>query len=748
MRNQDVMESAVGGAVFSAIMNKSRTGRYYIMERINDEQSQGMRFTDASDRSYIDGLVSALTDKTLPRDIRKLQSKRQYLMFEKLLDALRITDSRRDRLTLAAITRLLAANPEELRHVVSSQGFQKILELLDIRLSDEMRSQATITTASFMEAEQQRAEVILNEFVRTQVSRGGDSSLIVAFSAASAIFPITPSVASALFLSKKFPELLVPLVKKKGEIVKRAALEMLSSACLDKSCRETIVKNCSEWLRDVIGNDSERNQGLAAVILAKLQNVGDASKAAKTPAMQEEELVNMFKKLMTKDDKDLRKGSIEGLAYSSLQPKVKEELAGDPEFLRSLISLLHTSPPKSNLAFGGYTILANLTVYAPKFTEEQKTLSQLKTYADASKPTAPSPLEDDKLVAKRCAAVLAAGAVPLFVSASKKVSPTVLALMINVLLALSNTSQNRGLIAQQGGLRILLASQDAIKGTTPSDLAAKRTAAQALARILVPHSSSTDPTHAFPNNIPVTSAVRPLLSLLPDPAEPAAESGPGGRQIFEALIALTNLATRDTVADFITIYGFYQLEDLLLSSDMLVQRATVELIVNLVSYSGEAIAKFADGSPAANRRMHILLALADAEDQKTRSASGGALVTVTEFDMATEAVLGMERGVKILLGLCEEKDEELYHRGILCVLNLVAPHNVEGQINDIVGERAIQKISKEGGVKILKDLLMTTKNEQVLLAGVEVLTKLAGSEEGAGAGNDASDHTVVVDDVD
>ena len=59
---------------------------------------------------------------------------------------------------------------------------------------------------------------------------------------------------------------------------------------------------------------------------------------------------------------------------------------------------------------------------------------------------------------------------------------------------------------------------------------------------------------------------------------------------------------------------------LLLSGNTLVQRASVELVCNLM-LSPTGVTKFADGGAKAKTRMHILLALADVEDVATRRAA-------------------------------------------------------------------------------------------------------------------------------
>jgi len=187
--------------------------------------------------------------------------------------------------------------------------------------------------------------------------------------------------------------------------------------------------------------------------------------------------------------------------------------------------------------------------------------------------------------------------------------------------------------------------------------------------------------------------------------------------VFESLLALTNLASTDDHArNPIIRTGFSQIEELLLSNNKMVTRATVELICNLM-LSPEGVAKFSDGGKQASQRMHILLALGDSEDFKTRRAAGGALASLTGWDTVVNAILERDRGVKILLALCKEDSEELRHRGVVCVLNLLtAPGKA--------GEWGVKKIKEEGGIDTLKECLKKSKSQEVLEITVEALKKL------------------------
>lgn len=632
--------------------------------------------------------------------------------------------------------------------LIDTDSVETILAYLDMRQAPEVRGFATLTTSAYLKAAGDKGVEYLSQFFYSRVRKATYDDFILAFSVAASIFPIVPDITAELFLSEGFVPSLGSLMKRKwkSKKVEQAALEMLNAACMNTPCREAVKKYCTEWLEEIVNfvppthtdmSSPERNEviedgsiqqrthsepvrNLAAVVLAKLQAVPSAP----TPGQEEriqpattsmEELSDMFKNMLS--SKDSQQNSIEGLAYASLQPHVKEKLAADTKFLKSLVKALNEAAAKSPTTYGALSILVNLTSYSPHLTEEQKRIGQLKAYANAAKdPTKQNPLSDDEHVGKRCQAVFEAGVIPVLVTHSQHGSTASLGLVVSIIFSLSKTPKIRGQMAQQGAIKLLLHAYSIF----PTDnLAAHRTTAHALARILI----TTNPLHIFggSNPLSITSAIRPLILLLSD--DPTTEQR-DLLPVFESLLALTNLAsTDDTARNPIIRLAFPQIEELLLSNNKMITRATVELICNLMQ-SPEGVAKFADGSKQASQRMHILLALTDSEDFETRRAAGGGLASLTEWDTAVNAILERDRGIHLLLGLCKEDSEELRHRGVVCVLNLLtAPGKV--------GEWGIKKVKEEGGVDALKECLKKSRAQEVLEITVEALKKLLGNEESA-----------------
>ncbi|KYK55875.1 actin cytoskeleton organization protein [Drechmeria coniospora] len=629
--------------------------------------------------------------------------------------------------------------------VIDGDCVDTLLCYLDMRQPDIVRGHAALTTSSYLKAAGDEGSKKLSAFFFDRVRRGTYDDYIVAFCVASATFPIVPDLSAELFLSEGFLSSLGRLMGRewKSRKVETACLEMLNAACMNSVCREAVEKYCVEWLEEVVDQDptgathgsngepkiqgedgsismrrhSEQVQHLAAVILAKLRAM--PSKAANEPSTSRiepaatsiEDLAELFTKLILRDEDHGRQHSIEGLAYASLQPKVKESIIGNRDLLGKLVQSLADAHPRSPATYGALSIFVNLTRYLPVLTEEDRRMQQLKAYANAAGRLAgPDPLDDEDHVAKRCQAVFEVGLVPVMVTHSKNGSPASLSLIASIMHSMTATKALRGQLAQQGAVRLLLLAWATVPET---DEAHRRMAAQALARLLV----STNPALAFGGNrsTPATAAIRPLVSIVtPDPAAETRDLLP----TFEALMALTNLASLEDgeAGRAIVRSAWPHIEEQLLSSNRLVVKAAVELVCNLMQ-TPEGVMLYADETAQARNRLHILLALADAEDEGTRSAAGGALASLTAHPSVVRAIIHRERGVKTVLGMCHDPDEGLRHRGAVTIYNMAS---AEGNL----GELARNKVKEEGGVEALKECLKQSRRPEVIQIAAQALKAL------------------------
>jgi len=666
-----------------------------------------------------DGAAAAITRVVLDGAAWEGQLLRQncekdvFLLFlAKLLES----DSDYDGRAVKGISRHLALGAERLHQLIDDESFAAILKCLDYRLESETRTQATLATAKYLEASKATGEEYLTKFIARRTKRHGTEDLVIAFSTAAATFPIATQVISALFLIEGFLPSLVPLLDKKSRPIKveKAALDMLSAACIDSACRRAIAKHCLDWMHHVMDDKDDERQGQAAVILAKVQDSieMDGERRRRSDIV---DVVPTLKAMLSSSVEMDRRAAVEGLAYASMQPLIKDDIAYDPALIKKLLE-----PPKKDSmsaakTFGALTLLDNLTRYRPLLSDEQQRMTQLQAYANAakpSKPAPPDPLESDAHVAQRCHALVAAGVVPYLIAlkasaVAHPLSPAACQLGADVLRSLAKSPESRGRLAQQGAIPLLLALHKA-SAADPQDPAVARahltrqTAAHAIARILISVNPRLIGAHA-------ENVVAPLVALLDLATTTSTSSAPvlsadaGARDLlpaFEALLALTNLvsdpalgtgpslarlghvpspsqrpegktlasnppAVANTAPPFAAL-----LDDLLLHAHPLLRRATAELLCNLTATTAEGRQLFcAPADPACARRLGVLLALASSDDLPTRLAVGGALVAVTESEEGVRGVLerkgvaadGREvDGIARVLGLleCADDDEE------------------------------------------------------------------------------------------
>ncbi|KAL9100658.1 MAG: hypothetical protein Q9163_003985 [Psora crenata] len=643
--------------------------------------------------------TSSTTREACEKDVLRL-----YMA--KLMEAGNDDNSR----PMRGISRLMATDASKLHNLIDEDTFDAILSCLDYRNTVETRSPATLAAAKFLEAAGNRGQIMLTQFVAMHYSKQTTEDLVLAFSTAAAVFPIATPIAAAIFLTEDFLPSLVPLLERKAKSkhVEIAALEMLNAACIDSACRDGIKKYCLDWLTKISDSNQEKKSATAAVILAKLQSTSgkdDSTPKGSEQRHETEDLVHKLTQLMIDDPKAHRNPSFEGLAHASVQARVKEKLANDKGWLQIFLQELSQAEVHSPAIFGGLAIIDNITAYLPVLSEDEKRMAQLKAYANASPSSnQKDPLDEDEAVTRRCKAMIEGGVAATLIGISKHLSQTCLALVFKIMLSLTrSTKALRGTITQQGGVRMLATYWDRVKGTSKEAVQARRNTAQALARLLV----SADPSILFGHsgNALLQAAIIPLVSLLTQNGAMALEGPRDLLPTFEALLALTNLVSVPSNGAAATIIklGYGDIEDLILSSNVRIQRAATELVCNLVQHPA-GMALFADTIPEAGRRLHILLALAGSHDLDTRKAAGGALASLTEWESIVRAISKQERGVDLMIAMLDDENEEMIHRGMVCLVNMIDSIKDEGedsgcaigsQLRQLGVDKKIQEILQE-----------------------------------------------------
>ena len=669
-------------------------------------------------------LRSIVLDQTLWSD----ESARLHVedeLFQLFLAKLMETGHDHDGRALKGIALLLIADTQRLHSFVDEDGFEALLTSLDFRLPPDVRGQATLVLSKFSETDEAAAQQYFTKFVASNVAKSKADNLIMAFSASALFFPLAPAITAQLFLTEGFLPSILPLLEQhtSGTTVHDSFLALLNASCMDGACRNAIAQYCTAWLAHKVSNGKGKQPSMAATILAKLRTSGAKSADQKANKADDDvsELVDLFTKTLSVEEGRNISDSIEGLAYTSLKPEVKEKLAKDKTFLRQLLQALDANSNIPEIVVGGLSIVSNLSHFPPNLSEEQKKMTQLKAYANASKPTDPSPLEDEEHIKARCASLVEAGVMPTLTKLNKTSSSATVQLTDKILLSLTRSQKDRGKLAQQGAVKLLVAhAQKALQ--TKSDTQLPNTdAAHALARALI----SLNPAHVFASTTPhITDAIPPLVTLLKAPPSAGLNDQPRDLlPVFEGLLALTNLASSPdpAAASSIIRSAWEDTEELLLNNNVLLRRAACELICNLTPFPSGA-AKFADGSQRAKKRLHVLIAMADVDDIPTRRAAGGALAMLSEHDAVVPALLDLKRGIEVLLDMVGDEDDGVMHRGLVVIRNIVC---AEGEN----GSRGAREVAGKGGVGVLKEALKKSRDTEVLGIGVEALKVLVEEEK-------------------
>lgn len=585
-------------------------------------------------------------------------------------------------------------------------------------------------------------ETLEKVFQHLIISRISDhqeqDAIVIGLSFFSALFHVDWQSASCIFAQDGVVEYVtdaLDLFPSSASVALEVA-RMIGQASGHKACRALIPEEIVTWLGNKSRQATDKNlRAAAAIALVKLSRGAatdasegaDASQATQSTS-RDMELANLLKGMVIGDKDSLSSLNdvVEGLAYLSVDPDVKHALANDSKFLQQLFTLvprrkpLPTSTSNSSLLFGILLIISNLCAYRPRLSQEDAQVAKLKRMAKAgngSNRTMPeeplNALEDDVTVRSRCRQALASGALDVLSVASGVESQGIRLALGKIYLSIVEDKDNRGKVLQSGGARSLSrVIQSSTSSSTPIDPSILP-AIQALAKLTI----TSSPLQVFgPGDGAMLDAIRPLSQLLLHPSSNLLQQ-------FEALMALTNLASQSTgCADRIysTPHLLNKVELLMLEEHTLIRRAATELICNLIGGSEKAFSRYG-GSPdvhATKSKLQVLLAMSDMDDLPTRLAASGALATVTSVSTACQAVFELQldrhRAFSIIARLIDPSvtledddpdDDEvagnpgLVHRGVVCLHHILDPQCALPRIS------FAEEVEKAGLVNVMTRLL-------------------------------------------
>jgi hypothetical protein len=493
--------------------------------------------------------------------------------------------------------------------------------------------------------------------------------------------------------------------------------DLLAQAAGTKVGRELIRSRAEDWLRGAL--ELKNNPELAAVCAVALSKLNEEVVPGQE-GQQDADIMAMCDKMMdavrgSQVPTTATRSSLEGLAVISSRPAIRQRLADDSAFLKSLVNLspiprpkggslpitprasidldLEAEPADTALCYGITTILVNVTSLKAILSAEDEQAAKLRAMAlsgkrDTSHVAQDDPLESDEAVRERVTRVIRAGGIKALTGLVRADSQVVKAGLGKLCLNLVEDQGNRMEFIRDGGskalstvIRDLLPTSDKTQPATSNEVkvVALLPAAQALAKLVI----TTPPHLLFPPPVPTTSlnALTPLYHLLCD-------SSSSLLQRFESLMALTNIATiepsiatRLVQATFtpieregdtmwratgreVNIRIFNRIEECLTNDNTLVRRAATELICNLMSCEAGYLEYTATTNARTASRLRLMLILTGSDDLATRLAAGGTIATITESTEACETLLKEEersawsRVVSYMEYQDEEEDED------------------------------------------------------------------------------------------
>ncbi|CAG8466329.1 16075_t:CDS:1 [Acaulospora colombiana] len=495
-------------------------------------------------------------------------------------------------------------------------------------------------------------------------------------------------------------------VEFESEEIQVAITETLSTACSHKNCRALVTMHCQKYLANLMTSKNQKLKTTAAVALTKIKldeekSPGDEKQDvnSKIRVIDEDEalLSDLFERAVLNDEVDVevRVSAIEGLAYSSLKPTVKEVITYHPTLFKEIFNLIQEEKTNNALCYGVAVMLSNITTYRRRLSETEEQYLKLKKLAGEASNLEPDPVDDDEYVINRGKQVMKLGVVRALTTMSKCSSEMIRQIVAKIFLNLSTDQNNRGAIVQQGGIKVLIPL--ATKG--PKETTAYAT--QALAKIAI----TMDPSLAFRGER-ATDLVRPFLALCQGESELCQ---------FEALMALTNL---ESVDDDIRmrIYdakGIPIIEGLQFSDNVMIRRASTECLCNMM-FCEPVYEMYSEIGESAANRIKILVALSDVEDFETRRASSGALAILSTSPNVCKMIAERPRGIDLLKDLISEQSIEIQHRCVEIIKNMTK-----------VDKKMVETLVRAKVHEKLAEFIKECKVEPVVEIAVEALREIS-----------------------
>ncbi|GJQ79844.1 putative myosin-binding striated muscle assembly central [Trypoxylus dichotomus] len=491
-------------------------------------------------------------------------------------------------------------------------------------------------------------------------------------------------VGNTIIAKEGIMEMILVMANTDDELQQKVACECIVAAASKMDKAKAIISQGLGILKNLYKSSSDAVRVRALVGLCKLGSSGGTDAALK-PFQEGSnlKLAEACRKFLLHPGKkqDLRKWAAEGLSYLTLDAEVKEKLIDDKPALQALIELAKTGD--QSVLYGVITTLVNLV----NAYEKQEVLPEMVELAKFAKHHIPEEheLDDHDFVTKRIQILAKEGVTTALVALSKTESNNSKELISRVFNAICSDQELRGIVVQQGGVKVLI--KMALNGTDKG----KRHAAQALSRIAI----TINPEVAFPGQRAL-EVIRPLLSLLhPDCT---------GLENFEALMGLCNIAQMNESARsrILKEEGLGRIENYMYEDHLMLCRAATQCVTNMC-FSPEVV-KIYEGP---NDKIKMLLALCADEDLETCLAASGALAILTSTsEKCCAKIFEMKSWLEAIHNLVANLNKDIQYRGVIIVRNVISStkENAEKLIETDVLEilMALLKIEEDYKLDVKK----------------------------------------------
>lgn len=590
----------------------------------------------------------------------------------------------------------------------------------------------------------------LNEILKKKPENITSREYESVFSTFTAFFPLFPVQMKELYIGEHCKNallhqvsLLTPESILTDPHMAQSLLKVVSLSCIDEGARKFNTETYLPFL--IAGTEISMPEvsALSILCVVKLWNFSLIEKHISLSSVLEK----LQLALREGDFKATHmKFLLEALAYLSLSGSAKRAIRADEELIEQLILFLETDHDSASI-YGLLLIFSNLSkVKGPGTDKDTSTLNYLKS---VSLPGGDKSEDDTEAAIGEFNIALVATHRFIGTLAGLEVSKAnIFRLVVLIIynISLNHDRDFQRQIVLQGGLTLVLKyltgfstvrkGTEKTQGVSTNDdeLDTRLKAIRSLATI----SRTVDPKLAFVS-FDVNTAVPFLVELLgpeivenkpmeapkADPATSFAEKITSLDK-YCALLALTNLCSYPDkgLNQSIIRKSFDQhLKDSMIDSTVPdIQKATWELINNLI-VEPQMLAKFFNSeNPESRRHLDVLVKMLHSRDEKLQIVLAGLLANATmEFELVPVVLMSDDKIFKQVLQITADilenqaENDDLVLRVVTFLLNLI-------EVADSNLSSALAAFQNDRGLKTgLLQVLQTTKTSDVLLTIKEIV---------------------------